>query len=160
MTAGIFINISTSLEVITIMSIGGIIRYFIFKKDTFLKMPLLKKYIIFISGIMLLDINNILGITPNHYTKIIQAIGGGCLIGIFYQNRIKLLEAPILLYLGRISYELYLIHFPILLYMKAFTLPSPIYILSTFLFSIILASLVHFIISYYSNCTISLKEKS
>lgn len=129
-----------SLEVTAMFLIGSLARYFI---NSNIQINNKISIVFWIVSILFLGINDFLGILPNHYTNIIQAVGGAYIVGYLYTHTVKWMENSILIYIGNISYEFYLVHFIVLLFLKSVTLSFEFYLTISFLISLVMAVLIH-----------------
>jgi peptidoglycan/LPS O-acetylase OafA/YrhL len=73
---------------------------------------------------------------PSNYSEILKAFGGAIIVMIAFLSTIS---TPVLKRFGDISYEFYLIHFPILLAMRSTGFPIALYVLASFVLSVSLA---------------------
>lgn len=102
--------------------------------------------IIFISVLIFLNINNFLGTTPNNYTIALQSFGSVILLYylIYHANMLgSWINNNLLVSIGGFSYELYLVHFPILMVLRSFSLPLFLYIIVGLLMTMICSYGLH-----------------
>lgn len=90
-------------------------------------------------GIVLLNIQNEIYIP---YYLLFQSIGAGLLVYVFYNTRLKFIDTFFskLIFVGDISYEIYILHFVFLLVLMPFFINDTIYLtIATFVITIIVA---------------------
>lgn len=101
----------------------------------------LYKFFLLAIGIVLLDIENILVINDSEIVSYIIMLGAILIVDVFYVN-MNFLDSKILVKLGSISYEFYLIHFVVLLSLKGYCVDPYAYVLVCFIISIGLSYLL------------------
>lgn len=90
--------------------------------------------------------------------RVVQGVGVVLLIGIIYLYPIKLLSTPALRFMGKVSYEFYLIHFIVILVLRRY-LSSPFSLTVTvFVISVALSYLLNLVSSAISNSKIARNE--
>ncbi len=75
------------------------------------------KLLLSIVALFLLNINNEFAISER-ISYVLQALGASILVAVAYNSSIKLLTNKIIVWFGNISYELYLVHFVVLLALR------------------------------------------
>jgi len=96
---------------------------------------------------LLLNITNIARAPVNEYYELVQSLGAALLILFIQKYNICILNNRVLVELGNISYELYLIHFAVLLILKPLCLPIYLFVLLSFLLSCTIAWALNRIVS-------------
>lgn len=110
-------------------------------------------FIIIPLGLFLLGIFDIFHIEHNYQYSLllIQILGGIMVISNLLVNRYKLLESRWLVTLGDISYEIYLVHFVILLWLRRYFDNVLIFIVVTFILTIILSKIINSCLTVIQN---------
>ena len=107
------------------------------------------RWFILIMGLSLLDCYNIMAIPESQapgILRMIQVVGSVLIVGFFAFNSVSWINR-IFHFLGDISYEFYLIHFVLLLSLRALEMPFALYIIIVFLLTLTLAFLMEKYIS-------------
>lgn len=94
----------------------------------------LYKFPLLLIGLILLNIENVLDI-QNSVTAYLMMLGAITIVGVCYANK-NLISSNLLVKLGNISYEFYLIHFIVLLSLKPYFTNPYSYILICFIVSL------------------------
>jgi peptidoglycan/LPS O-acetylase OafA/YrhL len=95
-----------------------------------------------ILGFLMIGIYHIFSLdqfTSHNIYQAVQTIGAMILLAVVYVRDFKWMQKPWLVHLGDFSYQLYLIHFVIMLAMRALELPLPLYMISVIIVSLISA---------------------
>lgn len=130
----------------------SILDYLIKKKPSFIENIFFKLTLCLIS-LFLLNINNEF-VVPLQVSYVLQAIGAAIIVAIVYCSESKLLSNRILVWLGNISYELYLVHFVVLLSLRPYYHGGVSYVL----ISLVITLLGSFIIQKVSSIITKLVE--
>lgn len=138
-------------EIPFITSIGsftlGAITNKLIEQHAEIKLSKTKAIIIILISIFILNINNEIKFPVQEITKnqinLFQSIGASLLIFVFYTSKInaKKWYNQIFIYLGKLSYEIYIIHFILLLAMKPFIRNNVILILIVLITTIVSAQI-------------------
>jgi peptidoglycan/LPS O-acetylase OafA/YrhL len=100
---------------------------------------------IVIAGLLLIDFYNITHIVNYESLHIyygIQTLGAMLLISVVYLRPLKLLNNKWLVKLGDISYQIYLLHFIVMLTLRSLSLPLWAFVLSDLLITLFLSELL------------------
>ena len=143
-------------------AIGCLLHYIVQRhQNVFSKFFDIKIYVILLLAISFLSLNvNNLLILSDNLSISIQSIGAFLLIAYLVCSSRKYSGKVFSLFvaLGGFSYELYLIHFPILLVFRSFSLPYPLFVIVTLLVSIFSAYLSHHFIKIRKICQIHILQ--
>ena len=97
----------------------GLMTHAILEKYDFITNSMIKSTLVIIIGCVLLNINNMIP-SPYLIYRFIQAIGACIIIFVCYTRDIPFLNNKLMVSLGNISFEFYLVHFVVLLYLRPY----------------------------------------
>ncbi len=112
-----------------IFFVGFLFRYFYERLNRPQFKIALYNYILLLIGLILLDVRNFHTTIPFLLIYAIQAVGASIVLLLAYNGQIHFFNNRIVVWLGNMSYEFYLLHFIILLVFRYVELNMFIYIL-------------------------------
>ena len=160
--------------------LGMLSKFYIDRKKEKLELIIRNKYIrigSIILSLVLIDIVNLIWLPfeqtdptilghqfENHniigflLVRVVQGLGVVLLIGIIYLYPLKFLSTPALSFMGKVSYEFYLIHFVVILVLRRYLATTIGLTVSVFCISIVLALFINHVSSEITSSKIARNE--